>query len=339
MSNHENLQQWNPNPAENAEFDWWSAVKKAKIRDVSHLNDLLSTFPPSDYREVDLLVWKSERLLEIGDRETAKLLAEQAIERARDGSWHRWLDGAQKRIAYGALKMIDANESLQRALAQFGKDLAAGKLNSTYLLYDILGTIDFLELCWPGEAVCRTMDDYLDHVLAANMETPPYTSMTHASENGSADEGLCRFLVHLLAFPVVDVGVAARKALSSYATTAGKGLVTIIKGEPCWDSVQLEHILASLHVGSRSSNVAVNRLRDWILNLNQHESIAVRSIARRLCEEQGWQWKEINNQAKQPVILLSDSLASPTEYEEARMLAGGGHRSNTSATSQNFRKA
>lgn len=323
LSNHENLQQWNPNPAENAEFDWWSAVKKAKIRDASHLNDLLSSFPPSDYREVDLLVWKSERLLEIGDRETAKLLAEQAIERARDGSWHRWLDGAQKRTAYGALKMIDANESLQRALAQFGKDLAAGKLNSTYLLYDIFGTIDFLELCWPGEAVCRTMGDYLDHVLAANMEAPPYTSMTHASENGSADEGLCRFLVHLLAFPVVDVGVAARKALSSYATTAGTGLVTIIKGEPCWDSVQLEHILACLHVGSRSGNVALNSLRDWVLNLNKHESIAVRGIARRLCEEQDWPWKEINNQAKQPVILLSESLASPTEYEEARMLVGG----------------
>jgi len=323
LSNHENSQQWNPNPAENTEFDWWSAVKKAKIRDLKHLNDLLSSFPPSDYREVELLAWKSERLLEIGDRETAKLLAEQAIERARDGSWHRWLDGAHKKIAYGALKKIETTTSLERARAQFGKDLAAGKLNSTYLLYDILGTIDFLELAWPGDAVCRTMDDYLDHVLAANMEAPPYTSMTHASENGSGDEALCRFLVHLLAFPVVDVGVAARKALSSYATTDGKGLVAIFRGEPCWDSVQLEYILACLHVGLLRGNVALNSLRGWISNLNKHESIAVRGIASRICEEQGWPWEEISNEAKKPVILLSASLKSPTDYDEARMLVDG----------------
>jgi hypothetical protein len=323
LSNREIPQQWNPNPAENAEFDWWSAVKKAKVIDMSHLNDLLSSFPPSDFREVDLLVWKSERLLEIGDRDTAKMLAEQAIERARDGSWHLWLDGAQKKTAYDALKKIDADESLSRARAQFGKDLAAGKLNSSYLLYDILWTIDSLELGWPGEAVCRTMDDYLDHVLAANKDVPPYTSMTHASENGSADEALCRFLVQLLAFPVIDVGVAARKALARYVKTDGSGFFTLFRGKPCWDSVQLEHILSCLHVGSRSSNAAVDRLRDWILNLNQHESIAVRSIARRLCEEQGWHWKEISNQAKQPVILLSETLASPTDYKEARMLVGG----------------
>ncbi|MDL2123426.1 MAG: hypothetical protein LWX51_10145 [Deltaproteobacteria bacterium] len=323
LSNHENPGEWNPNPAENREFDWWSAVKKAKISDLSHMNDLLSSFPPPDYREFDLLVWKSERNLEIGDWDTAKLLAGQAIDRARDGSWHCWLDGAQKKIAYGALKRIDANESLSRARAQFGKDLAAGKLNSSYLLYDILETMDFLELDWPAEAVCRVINDYLDHVLAAKKEVPPFESMIQASEEGSADEALCRFLVHLLAFPVVDVGVAARMALTRYVSTDGNGFVALIRCEPCWDSVQLEHILASLHVGSRSSNVAMSSLRDWILNLNDHESIAIRGIARRLSEEQGWPWEEINSQVKPPVILLSESLASPIDYEEARLLIGG----------------
>ena len=75
LSNHDNPQQWNPNPAENTEFNWWSAIKKAKIQDMAHLNDLLSSFAPPDYREVELLVWKSERLLEMEDRQTAKLLA------------------------------------------------------------------------------------------------------------------------------------------------------------------------------------------------------------------------------------------------------------------------
>lgn len=323
LSNQNNPEEWNPNPAENTEFDWWSAVKKTKIKNLSHLNALLSAFPSPDYREIDKLVWKSERLLEIGDMDTAKQLAEQAIDLAKDSTWHRWLDGAQKKIAYGALKRIDANESLMRARAQFGKDLAAGKINSTYLLADILGTVDFLELEWPSEAVCRAIDDYLDHVLAASPEVPQFESMIQASEEGSTDEALCRFLVHLLAFPVVDVGIAARKALSKYVTKDGSGLVTLVMGKPCWDSVQLEHILVSLHVGSHSGNVAINYLKDWILNLNKHESIAVRGVARRLCDDQGWPWKEINNQAKHPVILLPESLLSPIDYKEARMLVGG----------------
>ena len=323
LSNHENTGGWNPNPVENGGFDWWSAVRKAKIRDIAHLNDLLASFPPPDYRESDLLAWKAERLMEIGDRSTAVQLAMQAIESSRDGTWHRWLDGAKKRIAYTALKRIDQKEALSQARAQFGKDLAAGKINSEYFLYDILDTFEFLEFDWPAEAVCRVIDDYLDQVLTASQEVPPFESLIQTSEEGSVDEALCRFLVHLLAFPVVDVGIAARRALARYVATGGNGFVTLAKGEPCWDSVQLEHILISLHIASRRNNVAVKSLRDWVLKLNNHESVAVRGIARRLCEEQGWLWEEINRQAKQPVIVLSDNLVSPIDYKEARMLVGG----------------
>lgn len=62
LSDHLHPEDWNPNPAENKEFDWWSAVKKARTQDLAHLNMLVSTFPPPDYREVDLLAWKSRKL-------------------------------------------------------------------------------------------------------------------------------------------------------------------------------------------------------------------------------------------------------------------------------------
>lgn len=68
LSNHDKVEVWNPYPTKNSEFDWWSAINRAKIKDLSHLDDLLSLFPPPDYREIDLLAWRSEKLLEIGDR-------------------------------------------------------------------------------------------------------------------------------------------------------------------------------------------------------------------------------------------------------------------------------
>ena len=118
LSDPDNPEKWNPNPADNAGFDWWPAVKKAKIRDMSHVNHLLSSFPPSEYMEIDVLDWKSERLLELGDRGAARTLAKQAIDDSKNASWHRWLDGAKKKIAYGALKRIDEKESLSRARAR-----------------------------------------------------------------------------------------------------------------------------------------------------------------------------------------------------------------------------
>ncbi|HOO49919.1 MAG TPA: hypothetical protein PLK94_01375 [Alphaproteobacteria bacterium] len=323
LSNYANPEQWNLNPAENSEFNWWAAIKKAKIKDVDHLNTLLSSFTPPEYREVELLVWKSEWLWKLGDHKKAKLLAEQAIERAKDSSWHRWLDGAQKKTAYSALKKIDVDESLKQAREQFGNDLIAGKLNSTYLLSDIVAIMDFLELEWPSDYVCKVINDYLDYVLAANAETRSYISLTDIAENGSGDEALCRLLIQLLAFPVIDVGVAVRKALSSYAVLEGKGLIETIIKKPCWDSVQLEHILVCLHTGLRGGNVALKSLQNWIVNLNKHESIAVRAIARRICDEQEWQWTEIRNQIKQPVILVPTSLKSPTDYKEASLLVDG----------------
>ncbi len=97
LSRADNPGDWNPNPAENGDFDWWSAVKRASIQSLDHLNDLVATFPPPEYRTVELLAWKSEWMLASGDRHAARELAEQAIEAAKDGSWFRWWDGAQKK--------------------------------------------------------------------------------------------------------------------------------------------------------------------------------------------------------------------------------------------------
>ena len=135
---------------------------------------------------------------------------------------------------------------------------------------------------------------------------------------------LCRFLIHLLAFPVVDVGIGARRALTRYIEIDGEGIIPHLLEKPCWDSVQLEHILIALHVGSQKNTQIVHRLRDWIQNLNTNESVAVRSVARRICEEQNWSWDEVSNRSRRPVLILPDSLSTnTTDYEEAQQLVGG----------------
>ncbi len=151
LSRADNASDWNPNPAENGGFDWWSALKRVHVQSLEHLNNLIASFPPSDYRTAELLAWKSEWMLASGNRHTARDLAEQAIEAAANGgSWFRWHDGAQKKVAYRALRTIVPGEAIARAREQFGRDLVSGRLYNYYLMDDIVDLFQFLELGGPA---------------------------------------------------------------------------------------------------------------------------------------------------------------------------------------------
>ena len=152
---------WNPNPEDNANFDWWAAIGKANIKNEQHFDNLVAKFPPTDYQEVELLVRRADVLLHSGNRNSARAVIEQAITRSRDRSWHRWFDGAQKVIAFHALKEIDRAEGIRRAQEQFSQDLSAGKLRTLYLLSDIGDILELLEVDWPSDAVLETVNDYL----------------------------------------------------------------------------------------------------------------------------------------------------------------------------------
>ena len=313
-------EEWNPNPKENHEFDWWAAIKSTKVKSMAHFDSLSVAFPPPDYREVERLAWKAERALEFGDRMAARQLTEDALTRAKNGSWHLWIDGAQKRTALAVLKRIDRAEGIARAREHFAADLGAGRLYSSYFLPDSGETFDFLEIDWPVEEVQSAVSDYLDHVLAANVPVPGYSSLDGPAPSWSADHALCRFITHLVALPVVDVAVATRRVLTRYFAADGSGVVAMMTDDPWWDPLQLEHILVAVHVGSRSGVANLVRLRNWIENLNASESLAVRNIAKRICEEQEWQWEEIATRPAQPVILLPDS---PAHERDADLLLGG----------------
>ena len=305
LSDPEHPETWNPNPGDNTEFDWWTAIKKTNVKGREHLDVLVATFPPPDYREVELLVRTADVLLRSSERNSAREIVERATARARDGSWHRWLDGAQKVTAYAALKRIDRGEGVRRAREQFSMDLSAGKLSPSYLLSDIGEIIDLLEIEWPADAVRDAVNDYLEQVLTANQQVAPYEGLTTPAPSWSPDRALCRFIADLLAFPVIDVGVAARLVLARYFAADGKGLVALLTDEPWWNPIQLEHLLAAVHVGSAGPSPNIGRLRTWIEGLNRSESLAVRSIAKRIADEQGWVWQDITTESAQPVILLA----------------------------------
>jgi hypothetical protein len=304
LSDREHPERWNPNPTENAHFDWWAAIKKARVKNIAHLDRLVAAFPAPDYREVELLTRMATMFLETGDWNAAKRTAEKAIARAKDGSWHPWFDGAQKRIAFDVFKRIEHADGVSRGREQFFHDLAAGKLNSSYLMSDIGETLGVLEIDWPAAQVRAAVDDYLDHVLAANQQVPTYRSFDQPAPSWSVDQALCRVIAYFLAFPVIDVAVAARRVLARFIAADGGRAASILANEPWWDPVQLEYLLSAIHVGSQGRANSLDGLQTWIQGLNASESVAVRSIAKRICDDAGWRWADITTRPPDLVIVL-----------------------------------
>jgi len=316
--------EWNLNPSENGQFDWWLAIKRVNIQSKEHLDVILARFPYPEYREVEVLVWKSSVFLEFGDRVTAKKLAEEAISEARDASWFREYDGAKKMIAFGALKKIAHDEAVSRARTQFGLDLVHGRLHSQDLITNIDVILDFLELAWPADAALQGLEEYFDQVIAANETVATYSSILGENSTDNVDQGLAEFLVYLLAFPVVEIGVASRRALARYVASTGNAEVVWRAAEAVADSVQFENALIALHLAAELEPSSVKGVESEFRACNRHESVAVRSVAKRVCKVLGWEWKEIKDETPQLQILLPHAVLTDFSYADAVKLVAGG---------------
>ncbi len=297
--------QWNPNPSENHEFGWWEAIKGATIESLRHAERLLEVFPPSDYRDVEVLAWKSEVLRKTGDGTLAKDAAQEALKLAERRSWFTRYDGALKRVAYAAMIAFDASATRDAAHNLFGSDLSKGTLWTQSLLDEIPEIFQFLQIDWPCEAVLRIIDDYVDVVLTASRQVPRIAALSPHSTSIPVDMALCQVIAFLLSFPVVDIGVAARRSLARYVSEDIAGAALLLGASECCDSVQFEHLLACVQTGSQSPVVDISAFRNDIQKLNAHESAGVRGIACRICERQNWPWLEIRNHPSKSQIVLA----------------------------------
>ncbi len=324
LSQHLEASEWNPNPSENVQFNWWQTIKKATMQNRDHLEALVTTFPYPDYREVEFLALKSSMHLQLGERSAALALAEEAIYNSRDGSWFRWYDSAQKITAFSALKAIDYEEAIARARAQFGLDLVHGRLNTKFLLANINTIFEFLELPWPVESAIASLHEYLDQVIAANEATVSYASLRGESSTISVDQSLAEFLVYVLAFPVEDIGAAARRALAKYVSTTGNAETVWDAAQAVADPVQFEQMVIAIHLAAVSLPSSINGLKSRLLACNRHESVAVRSVAKRICSLKGWEWTEISDETPERQILLPQAVLTDVPFDEAcKLLAGG----------------
>ena len=314
---------WDPNPAENEGYDWRSAMRFAGALDADRLEAVLARGGAvEDYREAEVLAARSAALHAGDELAGARQLAERAVVASHEYGWFVRGDGGQRRAAYRALGALDAEETTRRSREHFGRDLADGALGDYFVISELTGLFGFLGIAWPTDAVLETIDDFLDEVLAASRGVDAYESLSGSAERIGADQAIATFLVGLLGLPAVDVARAARRALSSYLARCPCGFVGALL-ESAWSDVELEHVLIAIDVACcQGANVLSAALRTVVQGLNVHESLAVRSVARRICGRAGWEWVEVRDRAPARRVLVGTHVGRVSR-EDSEMLVDG----------------
>lgn len=314
---------WNPNPDRNEGYDWRPAMRFAGAMDADRLDAVLARRGAvDDYREAEILAARSVALHARDELAGARELAEKAVAASQEWGWFVRGDGAQRRAAYRALGALDAEAAVKRSRAHFGRDLAKGELGDYFVISELPALFRFLEIAWPKEAVLDIIDEFVDEVLAASPSADGYQSLSGGSDGVDSDQAIATFLVGLLGLPAGDVSAAARRALSSYLARCPCRFVgSLVKGVS--SDMELEHLLIAIDVACRQSPATLSgALRPVVQGLNEHESLAVRGIARRICGRAGWAWAEVRDRRPTPRVRVRTQVGR-VSWEDSGMLVGG----------------
>ena len=270
-----------------------------------------------------MLAYKAEALHASGRLGAAREVADKALEAARDKSWFVRYDGAQRRLAIGALRALDPATAITRARQEFGEDLASGNLNPFFLESELTGLFEFLEFPWPRDELLDTIEEYLDEVEKAIAPVGRYEALDLNGQDMGADEALCRFLVTLFSVPSIEIASGARRAFASYLLKGNCSFISKLVNDNCWSDIELECILIALDVASRKrSKVLDKSVRESVQTLNRHESLGVRSVARRICGGAGWKWEEVRDKPRAPRVYAGSRLGGWSQDGSDRLVGG-----------------
>ena len=323
LSSFDSLSTWNPNPDANKDFDWWTAIDKVTVCSKEHLAALEDAFSYKEYREVQYLAWKARQLVELGDKAKAKEITEEALTKLSERSWFRYYDGAQKVSAYKALISIDHEHGLREARKAFGSDLSSGTISSYHLLADIMDIFQFLEIGWPNDVAKTAVTGYVDEILSVNPSSQNYSSLADSVEQATTDEAICMLMVRLLGFPVVEIGNVTKTAIARFLEYGGDVRDVWNAGARWADQTQLEYILSAIHCAAIKNPTIVDPIENQIASLNTHESLAVRGIAKTICELKVWKWNSIKDLPEKPIILRGGPSLSETSFSESQQMIDG----------------
>jgi hypothetical protein len=275
-------------------FDWAAVIEHfvsqlSSVTELRQLENVIESRLAGDWLREDQwsrsLTALSKRFLELGDRTSAWVLAEQALEATRSSGWDPYMDGGVKHAALRQLITVNPSRARERAIKLYAHDLSErfrypGRV--VLHLYDVLtllgGEVPVAEV-WP------VIETYLDELFASvPIEPQPalealLEEAVGMLEEDTPDRAVADLLALYLDHPSFAVAQAAVRACTAALLDGSKAVTAALEQALTSTDQAAERTLMVLDAASMEDRAVVAPFDGVLERLRSSPNFAIRLTA------------------------------------------------------------
>jgi hypothetical protein len=273
-----------------AQFFEWKTLIGALIDRLSSAQDLrdcqsLIRSHLAGERSSQLLTRLSKRFLALGDRSSARNLAEQALAATEASGWVPYWDGGAKHEALQQYIAVDAGQGYERFARLYAHDLSERFRQPGRVIPHLYDVLTLISPQVPVEAIWREIETYLDDLFTSvHVEPQPEVEAlveqpVGASEHDTPACAIADLFILYLDHPSYPVAQGAVRACTAALLSGSRAVGdTVLEALQSTDQV-IERALMVLDAASSVDRSAVASCREVVAGLCQSKNFIIRGIA------------------------------------------------------------
>ncbi len=307
VSSVSDLQELSDNESDDSYFDWEPIVtylvENLNVEDIRTLTSLFQ----NKRHPAQIFAILSEKLCDLGDREGAWSLGEQALKASKTHGWDRWYDGGSRLTAFRALVHVDPSKARSLAYKTFIRDVSA-EFRYPRIALNLNEILPLLTDELPIQEIWSEIERYV-HALFddASLSTDGLTEIDQQPISDTASRAIADLLLFHIDHPVNAVAQAAQRVCAELLLRYDPTIQDAVHEFLEKTESQQEHILMVLDaVGFQEPDAAVPFCRK-IASLHQSPNYAIRRATKTICEYIGYELPDSSHDLMPPPVVVVHS--------------------------------
>ena len=307
VSSVSDLQELSDNESDDSYFDWEPVVTHlAENLDAEGIHTLTNLFQ-SKRNSAQIFAILSEKLCDLGDREGAWSLGEQALKASTAYGWDRWYDGGSRLTAFRALVHADPSRARPLAYETFIRDVSV-EFRYPRIALKLNEILPLLTSELPIQEIWSEIERYV-HALFDNSSLPTDGSaeIDRQPIPDTAHRAIADLLLLHIDHPVNAVAQAAQRVCAKLLFRHDPTIQDAVHEFLEKTESHQEHILMVLDAVSFQEPDAVVPFCRKIASLHQSPNYAIRRAAKTIYEYIGCELPDSSHDLMPPPVVVVHS--------------------------------
>ena len=307
ISSVSDLQELSDNESDDSYFDWEPIVtylvENLNVEDIRTLTSLFQ----NKRHPAQIFAILSETLCDLGDREGAWSLGEQALKASKTHGWDRWYDGGSRLTAFRALVHVDPSKARSLAYKTFIRDVSA-EFRYPRIALNLNEILPLLTDELPIQEIWSEIERYV-HALFDDslLPTDGPTEIDQRPIPDTAHRAITDLLLLHIDHPVNAVAQAAQRVCAKLLFRHDPTIQDAVHEFLEKTESHQEHILMVLDAVSFQEPDAVVPFCRKIASLHQSPNYAIRRAAKTICEYIGCELPDSSHDLMPPPVVVVHS--------------------------------